>query len=231
MSFFFLSVMRSHPRSLKLLVWSVLSLFGAGIVGLGAAPKAVAQVNNADSACYLHSPDGQQYDLSALCGGFIPPAAAQPLVLQTGDVQVTLRWDTDADLDLYVIDPFGDEVSFSNPRVPSGGQLDVDANAGCFERMASPVENIFWPTGEGATGDYTVVVTMFAQCENTAPADYTLDILAHGEIESHTGSISDEMQPGDRYPFSLSEVTADSQSPAAVEGTSRLPDVPQPNAL
>ena len=220
--------MRVQTRSHKLLVWSVLSLLGAASTNLLSPSKAIAQVNNADLACYLHSPDGQQYDLSALCGGFTAPVAAQSrsVTLQTGDVQVTLRWDTDADLDLYVIDPSGNEVSFFNPRVPSGGQLDVDANSGCFERMASPVENIFWPTGEGVTGDYEVVVEMFAQCNDVAPANYTLDILTHGEVQTHTGSIASDTQPGDRYPFSLSEVSANTETPAVIEGTSRLPGVP-----
>lgn len=190
--------------------------------------RATAQVNNADLACYLHSPDGQQYDLSALCGGFTEPVAAQSrsITLGTGDVQVTLRWDTDADLDLAVIDPFGDEVSFVEPRVLSGGQLDVDANQGCFERMASPVENIFWPDGEGAVGDYTAVVDMFLLCNDAEPANYTLDILVDGEVITYTGSIANDLQESDRYSFTLAEGLSNEEIPAEIEGTSRLPGVP-----
>ena len=219
--------MRVHTRSHKLLVWSILSLISTAIAGFLPTSTAIAQVNNADLACYLHSPDGQQYDLSARGGGFDPAAIeSRFIVLQTGDVQVTLRWDTDADLDLHVIDPSGNEVSWLNPRVPSGGQLDVDANQGCFERMAEPVENIFWPTGEGSIGNYEVVVKMFAQCNDTEPANYTLDILTHGEVQTYTGSIASETQPGDRYPFSLSAVTAEADPPAVIEGTRRLPGIP-----
>ena len=41
------------------------------LVSLGwsnATSGAIAQVNNADHACYLYGSDGQHYDLSALCG-------------------------------------------------------------------------------------------------------------------------------------------------------------------
>lgn len=120
------------------------------VAPLAAAGRQVelAQVPNSNLPCYLHGLDGQQYDLSALCAGF----SVSEVVLQTGDVQVTLRWNTADDLDLFVSDPFGEEVSYFNPQVSSGGILDVDANAGCGERMAEPVENIFWPTGAVCRG-------------------------------------------------------------------------------
>lgn len=178
---------------------------------LGDSSAAIAQVNNADLACYLNAEDGIQYDLSALCSGFevaAPTAArSQEVVLQTGDVQVTLRWDGDADLDLFVQGPSGEEVSFLNPAIASGGQLDVDANAGCFERMAAPVENIFWPTGGGVTGDYMVTVNLFSSCTTEGPVDFSLDILTHGTVETYTGTVSTE-QSSARFPFALSALEA-----------------------
>ena len=177
---------------------------------------AQAQVNNADLACYLRTTGGQQYDLSALCSGY--EEAAQEVVLQTGDVQVTLRWDTADDLDLYVVDPNGDEVSYFNPAVASGGQLDVDANAACMERMGSPVENIFWPTGGGAPGDYTVRVELYSYCGPEAPINFTLNILANGQVETQAGTLS-ASQDSVSFPFSF---------PAAAEGAAGLPALPEP---
>ncbi len=157
----------------------------------------LAQVNNADLACYLRSLEGVQYDLSALCGGF---ETAQEVVLQTGDVQVTLRWDTADDLDLYVRDPFGDEVFYGNPAIASGGLLDVDANAGCTAQMAAPVENIFWPTGEGKPGDYLVTIELFSHCGAEVPVNFTLTTLIKGEVQTQTGSVSAE-QRSVSFPF------------------------------
>lgn len=162
-------------------------------------PTHLAQVNNADSACYLRSPDGQEYDLSALCGGF---RAASEVILQTGDVQVTLRWNTADDLDLFVQDPSGDRVSYANPSVPSGGLLDVDANAACAERMASPVENIFWPTHGGVPGNYVVSVDLFSHCGAEAPVDFTLTTLVQGQVQTQTGTVSASQTSGS-FPFSF----------------------------
>jgi len=213
------------PHRLRL----VSSLIGGGLLWgatLSQTPTAIAQVNNADLACYLNGTDGRQYDLSELCGGFNATPTntrSQEVTLQTGDVQVTLRWEGDADLDLSVEDPDGSQVSFSNPAVPSGGQLDVDANAGCFERMAAPVENIFWPTGGGATGDYMAIISLFSSCTTTGSIDYSLDILTHGQVQNHTGTVSTD-QPSARVPFSLGEVGA---APIIEETTGgSLPPVP-----
>ena len=182
-----------------------------------------AQVPNADLACYLHTPDGIQFDLSALCGGF---SGSEEVILQTGDVQVTLRWDTADDLDLYVRDPAGDEVYFGNPSIPSGGLLDVDANAGCAARMAAPVENIFWPTGEGAPGDYVVTVELFSHCGPETPINFTLTTLVQGVTTSQAGTVS-AGQTSVSFPFSFPS-TANAELPPELpdSATSALPALP-----
>ena len=81
-----------------------------------------------------------------------PPHLTAPVTrpgeatLHTGVVQVSLRWSSTADLDLSVIDPLGDNVSFSDRSAASGGRLDVDANANCRNPTTAPVENVVWPT-------------------------------------------------------------------------------------
>jgi hypothetical protein len=177
----------------------------------------VAQVNNADLACYLYSPDNVQYDLSALCGSF---SAVQSVVLQTGDVQVTLRWNTADDLDLHVKDPAGDDVYYANPAVASGGQLDVDANLGCTEQMAEPVENIFWPTGGGVPGDYVVTVELFDFCGPPASIPFTLTTLVQGETSTQTGTLSEGTRTMS-FPFSFPAAGAASSAPASLPGLPR----------
>lgn len=188
-----------------------------GISGM-LMPTAFAQVNNSNRACYLQSTEGIEYDLSALCGGFEPEA--QEVVLQTGDVQVTLRWDTADDLDLYVTGPSGEQVSYFNPAISSGGQLDVDANMGCMERMASPVENIFWPTGGGVPGEYMITVDLFDRCtQSSEPINFTIDLLVKGQTSSRTGSVSDGQTSVD-FPFSYSEVSEVSEVSEETAGDS-----------
>jgi hypothetical protein len=105
------------------------------------------------------------------------------VVLGTGDVQVTLEWGSNADLDLAVTDPNGETVNFGN-RGPSstGGQLDVDSNVGCPADARSGVENVFWPPGQAPAGTYTVEVNGFSvgEANGCGGGDYTLTILVEG---------------------------------------------------
>lgn len=110
--------------------------------------------------------------------------------LGTGDVQVTLRWDNSADLDLHVTDPAGEEIYFAVPSSASGGQLDVDANGTC--EGDAPVENIFWPTGGAPTGTYSVSVDYYSACDSTTPTNYVVTILVNGqEVNSVSGTLGD----------------------------------------
>lgn len=163
----------------------------------------LATPTHANSGCYAESSTGQVYDLSAFCetSSF---SGVEP-VLQTGDIQVTLRWATEDDLDLIVVDPSGETISFFNPAVSSGGQLDVDANAFCEESGFSPVENIFWPTGQAPSGAYSAYVLLSIPCsETTTTVDYTLTILNQGQLETFEG-VAQAGAPEQTYPFVATE--------------------------
>lgn len=101
--------------------------------------------------------------------------------LGTGDVQVTLRWGSTADLDLSVTDPTGATVDFQTRTSSTGGSLDVDSNADCSTATSSPVENVFWPTGSAPDGEYVVTVTYYNVCgEATGPQSYELTFKVAG---------------------------------------------------
>jgi hypothetical protein len=104
------------------------------------------------------------------------------VVLGTGDVQVTLRWETSADLDLHVVDPWGEEIYFSHRQSQSGGELDVDANAGCRTQPYSPVENIYWPTGGAPYGTYVVSVVDYGDCGTTGYTSYEVIVRLDGRV-------------------------------------------------
>lgn len=115
------------------------------------------------------------------------PTTTTTIILGTGDVQATLRWNTDADLDLHLIDPDGAEIAFYAPSSASGGQLDVD-DVPLSGDNGPHVENIFWPPGEAPNGAYQAYVQNFAG----SPSEYTLEIRNNDVvIHSETGTLSE----------------------------------------
>lgn len=124
--------------------------------------------------------------------------------LGTGDVQVTLIWNTLNDLDLHVTDPAGEEVYFNHPFSASGAILDVDANLGCNRNITpSPVENIFWPTGAAPRGAFRVEVNYYEHCRGALETDsYTVRVLVDGKLEEFTGTLTEEGERDVVYDFS-----------------------------
>ena len=106
----------------------------------------------------------------------------------TGDVQVTLSWNTDADVDLHVIDPRGEEVYYGHTQAASGGELDLDSNAACtIDGVRN--ENITWPIGRAPRGQYTVRVDYWSSC-GVAQTNYTVRINNGGTVQIFTGSFT-----------------------------------------
>ena len=102
-----------------------------------------------------------------------------------GPLQVTLRWNTQEDLDLHLDEPlpdggsceiwYGDvnDVDGGNPsQCGAVGALDLDSEAAC----PSPadyvdIENIIYPAGAVApAGTYNVRVDHYLSCDATLPA-------------------------------------------------------------
>lgn len=108
------------------------------------------------------------------------------LFVGTGDVQVTVAWDADSDVDLHVVDPDGWEIFWGSRQSPSGGQLDLDSNAACaIDGVRN--ENITWGVGMAPEGTYTVRVDYWSGCD-VSQTNYTVLINNGGEIEIHHGT-------------------------------------------
>lgn len=119
-------------------------------------------------------------------------------VLGEGELQITLRWEGDADYDLHVVEPDGTEISYEN-RGPteSGGQLDVDSNIGCVDNGG--VENVYWEDGTMPAGHYTVSVVGYSVdgCEG---GEYELTVKIRGEeVLTETGTVGQDEE--DEYEF------------------------------
>ncbi|HSQ37302.1 MAG TPA: DUF6777 domain-containing protein, partial [Acidimicrobiia bacterium] len=116
----------------------------------------------------------------------VPP----DVVVGTGDVQVTLLWAHDSDMDLHVIDPDGFEIYFSADVSPSGGELDVD-DIPADGDLSTHVENIFWPPDGAPPGTYSAFVRNYSMGP-AASGSYTLEVRVGGQlIHQETGSVAD----------------------------------------
>jgi hypothetical protein len=152
-------------------------------VTVGAAPAPVTEVTLVDL-------DG---------GGLIErPVGSDGASLKdvgTGDVQVTLEWASDADLDLHVIEPDGTEIWYEEPGPSStGGALDVDSNVECVNDGG--VENVYWPASGAPSGTYTVRVEGFRlSLDDGTPCgggEFSLTITIGGEERVEQGTVDQD---------------------------------------
>jgi hypothetical protein len=102
--------------------------------------------------------------------------------LQIGNLTATLDWVGSADLNLFVREPSGRVVSWSNASTPNGGTLQIDSNTHCETPTSQPVEHIYYPnTIELPTGDYTVWVWYQTVCGNDNPVPFNLLVTAYNQ--------------------------------------------------
>lgn len=152
-------------------------------------------------------------------GRFGPPFAltlattSEPL--PDGPLVVSLAWDTEADLDLHLVDPDGVEIwahdinSYQPPppgQLPDptawqkGGILDFDSNAACAID-GRRLENIYW-TQAPPSGRYVARVDTFSLC-GEATAVWTVSVRSMGqEIAGAHGQARDADVRGDHGPGS-----------------------------
>ncbi|MFA6932436.1 MAG: hypothetical protein WCQ30_02260 [Bacteroidales bacterium] len=96
----------------------------------------------------------------------------------TGGLQVSLSFNNEKDVDLYVIQPDGDIIFYGNKGATIydsiTGQyvywwgLDLDSNPACNIDSINN-ENVFYPDTLVQTGTYQVWINMYSNCDNTIP--------------------------------------------------------------
>lgn len=97
-----------------------------------------------------------------------------------GLFRATLTWDRPGDLDLHVVTPAGETISYRN-RAAGGGALDRDDTTG------TGPENVYW-TATPPFGEYLVCVIPFAIRESTS---FVLDArLPSGALDRRTGTLT-----------------------------------------
>jgi len=143
------------------------------------------------------------------------PATAEPalVTLSTG-MRVSLTWDSTADLDLEVRDPYGNSIYWDNPTVENA-VFGQNVNAGCVAPVGDgPTERIDWAPGAVPTGSYEIIVYYIEGCEDNAPANITLSVVVDGAaLDTVTGTLL----PGQEF-LSSFVLTASGQAEQGLSG-------------
>jgi hypothetical protein len=98
---------------------------------------------------------------------------------QGGNIQVTLAWQTGADLDLYVTDPTGQTISYRNRHSGSGGHLDQDARGACTG-SGPTIENVYYDSPRPPPGRYQIDVHYYSPCRVAGVTPATVSIAVGG---------------------------------------------------
>ena len=102
---------------------------------------------------------------------------------RTGDVQISLSWNTVDDIDLHVmVLPIRSQINWTNKRGPCGGMLDIDMNA--HPQMVSnrPIENVFWPPQQAPQGLYIVGIQNYMPWSRNIRTDVLVVVKIKGKV-------------------------------------------------
>ncbi|VVB72815.1 FRG1-like domain protein [uncultured archaeon] len=112
----------------------------------------------------------------------------------TPDIQVTLFWNDDVDLDLHVTDPYNEEIYYKHKTSASGGILDRDNM--CTNWVQNAPENIIWPENKAPSGHYKIKVVYYADCaSHPDPITFTVKVYIKGQEFDYPMTISPPENP------------------------------------
>ncbi len=110
--------------------------------------------------------------------------------LGTGDLQFSLFWYSQEDLDLMVRTPNENILYFSQKKVDQG-IMDVDMNA--TNITLNPVENIFWKKGNAPSGKYIVYVVYYKRRKEAyLPEPFSVRIKNKEQVQTIEQTILDD---------------------------------------
>lgn len=106
---------------------------------------------------------------------------------KTGDVQISIAWNSVDDIDLHVT-VVTQMAKFDNINWVhkignfTQGMLDIDMNANEANLSHNPVENIFWPTGSSPSGIFNVHIHYFRSWSGNRNVPVTIRVKNGDDI-------------------------------------------------
>jgi hypothetical protein len=113
---------------------------------------------------------------------------------KTGDIQISIAWNTIDDIDLHVGFDNGagvtSHISWMNRFGPAGGMLDVDMNANPTRLVNKPVENVFWPKGGAPYGEFIVGIHNFRSWSGLLAVPVMVVVINEGKITTYQSTVT-----------------------------------------
>ena len=183
------------PGADKLLIWIARETFGyyeVDVPDTAAVHRLVAQVPfDLDPAIV-----GGCVAVAAVdAGGAVGPGVCLPvwqIPVSYADLQITVSWDSGADLDLQVADPNGDEVWDGSKKVESGGEFDLGSSGACTIDPANDGfgnEHVAWTGGSPPPGIYEVRLNHYSFC-GAPETNYVVRIYRDGRVSTFSGTFT-----------------------------------------
>ncbi|MBX7193300.1 MAG: hypothetical protein K1X94_14695 [Sandaracinaceae bacterium] len=162
------------------------------------APQVQVQVQAGVSTVGVQCVQGSAEQCNGLddnCNGAIDEGCGW----QSGAIQITLAWQTGADIDLYVTDPSGFTISYQDRQSPTGGVLDHDARGACVPG-SDTIENVYWNTPQPPSGQYMIELHYWGDCGVAGVTPAQVSISVGGRV---VGTYNVTLSPGQRLPVAM----------------------------
>jgi hypothetical protein len=156
------------------------------VTDLDAALKAVRPAHATGGAVNLPNPGaGGQGDGFGMAKFGHGTELVGGIGVKVGDPQFTLIWDSEADIDLHVIEPGGKEIYWEVPHGNKGGELDVDDIDGFGP------ENVYWVQGKGPPGLYKWFVHYYGGLAGrSVPTNWKVRVKHNGQVTVFKGKLN-----------------------------------------
>ena len=129
-------------------------------------------------------------------GGAVGPATCHEMLhapIDFAEVMVTVSWDSDADLDLEVVDGTGESVYYGNLESSTGGTFAFYSSCGARSWIRN--EHIGWSLGTPPEGHYEVRLDHWWNCGTVEQTNWVVSVYNHGQVSTFSGTFTG---PGSR---------------------------------
>lgn len=139
-----------------------------------------------------------------------------------GDIMAALSWESEDDLDLHCVDPYGARIFFKRKLSRSRGELDVDQNAVVPYRN-DPIEHIYWPLDSAPEGRYRFQVDYYNSHSGLTAVPFKLQVQIGDQIVTRNSTLSvprnsESTTPLDVFSFEYQKPVVDLSSSNNISG-------------